>query len=404
MKIATKIALSTILLLTLVTGIVTTIVVVSLKDRQEATLNNFRDSEYSRVKQKLKSLVDVTYESIANTYENSNKKEFIEKTYGKRLVSIIDSAVSQVESLYNASKNGEISEASAKNDSMELIKAIRYDKGTGYLWINDNVMPAPTMIMHPIAPQLDGTQLTLEKYNVADGNKNLFVAMVEAVQNNGHGFVGYLWPKPGKDKPQPKLSYVKLFEPWGWIIGTGIYVDDAADEAVKNVLSQVAKYRYDEGTGYFWINDAGKPYPKMVMHPIAPQLDGKLMDNPNYKVVGENKENLFAAMVKATESKQDGYVEYIWPKPGKDKPQPKMSYVKKFKPLNWIIGTGVYTDDIEDMIVTHRQELSSEINALISKILLVAVILIVLGAVLSIIIAKGISGSLKKTAEILDEL
>src|SRR5208337_1667625 len=56
--------------------------------------------------------------------------------------------------------------------------------------------------------------------------KALFVEMAETVRNNGDGFVAYEWPRPGSDKPLPKISYVKGFEPWGWIVGTGIYVDD----------------------------------------------------------------------------------------------------------------------------------------------------------------------------------
>ncbi len=75
MKIATKIAISTILLLLLTTGgVVTSMMVYSLKERQQSNLDNFRQTEYTRVEQKLKSLLDVTYESISNTYTNSTKK------------------------------------------------------------------------------------------------------------------------------------------------------------------------------------------------------------------------------------------------------------------------------------------------------------------------------------------
>lgn len=50
--------------------------------------------------------------------------------------------------------------------------------------------------------------------------------MVDVVSANGEGFVNYQWPKPGVDAPQPKVSYVKGYEPWGWIVGSGVYVDD----------------------------------------------------------------------------------------------------------------------------------------------------------------------------------
>ncbi|WP_200856551.1 cache domain-containing protein, partial [Klebsiella pneumoniae] len=56
--------------------------------------------------------------------------------------------------------------------------------------------------------------------------KALFVEMVNVTQRNQQGVVEYQWPKPGAEQPVDKVSYVKLFKPWGWIIGTGIYVDD----------------------------------------------------------------------------------------------------------------------------------------------------------------------------------
>src|SRR5690606_14900976 len=60
--------------------------------------------------------------------------------------------------------------------------------------------------------------------------KHLFVEFVRTVQASGAGFVPYLWPKPGSENPVEKISYVKGFTPWGWVIGSGVYVDtvDAA--------------------------------------------------------------------------------------------------------------------------------------------------------------------------------
>ena len=75
---------------------------------------------------------------------------------------------------------------------MPEIKNIRYDQGTGYIWINDTTLPYPKMIMHPTAPSLDGEVLDNPKYNVAFGtNKNLFSAFVEVCNEDGKGFVDY---------------------------------------------------------------------------------------------------------------------------------------------------------------------------------------------------------------------
>lgn len=108
-----------------------------------------------------------------------------------------------------------------KAEVIDLIKNLRYGpKSEDYFWINDM---HPKMIVHPYKPELDGQDLSENK----DPNgKRLFVEFVNVCKDKGEGFVDYYWPKYGADKPQPKLSYVKLFKEWGWVIGTGIYIDD----------------------------------------------------------------------------------------------------------------------------------------------------------------------------------
>jgi len=116
-------------------------------------------------------------------------------------------------------KAGILDRETARKSAMTAVKALRYEK-SDYFWINDidNVM-----VMHPIKPALDGKELSGLKD--PDG-KLFFKEMNDVVKKSGAGFVSYKWPKPGVDQPVPKISYVKGFMPWGWIIGSGIYVDD----------------------------------------------------------------------------------------------------------------------------------------------------------------------------------
>jgi len=84
------------------------------------------------------------------------------------------------------------------------------------------------MIMHPYRPDLEGKSLT--DFSDPSG-KRLFMEFVRKVDSDGSGYVPYLWQwKDLSDQIVPKLSYVKLFEPWGWIIGTGVYLDDVHNE------------------------------------------------------------------------------------------------------------------------------------------------------------------------------
>ena len=112
-----------------------------------------------------------------------------------------------------------VSDADAQKRAMARIGTLRYGNND-YFWINDM---HPKMVMHPIKPEMNGNDLSAYK----DPNgKLLFVDFADTVKKSGSGFVPYEWPKPGFDKPQPKLSYVVGFAPWNWVVGTGVYIDD----------------------------------------------------------------------------------------------------------------------------------------------------------------------------------
>ncbi len=151
----------------------------------------------------------------------------LEQDAEKKLKNLTETTYRIIQFHYEQSKKGILTEAQAKEYAKLEINSLRYE-GDEYFWINDY---KPTMIMHPTRPELDKTDLS--DYKDPNGFK-LFVAFVDTVKTKGEGLVRYQWPKPGKDTPQPKFSYVKGFEPWQWIIGTGIYVDDL--DAIKSAF------------------------------------------------------------------------------------------------------------------------------------------------------------------------
>ncbi len=116
-------------------------------------------------------------------------------------------------------KLGELSTSEAQAQAMRELQSLRYE-GNEYFWINDMNL---RMLMHPVKPELNGKDMG--DFKDPDG-KPIFQMFVEAMRKNGAGFVSYKWPKPGRDTPVAKISYVKAFQPWGWLIGSGIYVDD----------------------------------------------------------------------------------------------------------------------------------------------------------------------------------
>jgi len=138
-----------------------------------------------------------------------------EKT--QKLKNIVEMGVSQIEGVF-ASKDYD--DAGKKELIFKLIKDMKYDDGSGYLWINDLT---PVMVFHPVNAAMNGKDLS--DYKDPDG-KRLFVEMTEVCKKEGEGTVGYKWAKPGFNEPVDKLSYVKLLKPLNWVIGSGIYIDD----------------------------------------------------------------------------------------------------------------------------------------------------------------------------------
>lgn len=134
----------------------------------------------------------------------------------KNMVEVAESIIADYEARV---KKGELGSEEARQRASQHLQVMRFDKGN-YVWINDM---SPKMIMHPINAALNGKPLG----DFKDPNgKLIFVEGVKLCREKGGGFVDYMWPKPGSAAPVPKVSYVKLFAPWGWIIGSGAYVDD----------------------------------------------------------------------------------------------------------------------------------------------------------------------------------
>jgi methyl-accepting chemotaxis protein len=161
----------------------------------------------------------------------------------RSLKDIVDVAYSLVEEYEKRIQKGEFSPDEGRSRAMQRIKNLRYGQND-YIWINDTTQPYPVMIMHPVSPALDGKVLSDPKFDKAsmlqfgangpevdtDGKKNLFAAFVEVCLKSGDGYVAYAWPKPtaagATTELFPKQSYVRLYKPWGWVLGTGLYVDD----------------------------------------------------------------------------------------------------------------------------------------------------------------------------------
>ena len=359
---------SKLLILSLVTIVVVSLsiavdAIYSINRFSDKNIEKYKNESYAKKEAELKNYISLAMKTVESYHERTSpdKIKIEVQDYLKEQTNFL---LSILESEHEKLKDT-LSEEALQYRLKTIINATRYGN-SGYFWVNDiNAV----IVTHPIKPALNGKDMVDYQDK---GGKRIFKEFADVAKNNGEGFVDYVWPKPGFDKPQPKVSYVKLFKPYNWVIGTGEYVSDVTSKIQDEAKKAISDMRYGND-GYFWINDSN---PKMVMHPIKPALIGKDLSN-NSDAKGKKH---FVEMVKVAKANPNGgLVSYWWDRPGKKgDPREKFSYVQRFEAWDWIIGTGAYVDDIETDIGLMRENTNNEINTIILNISLFALVAIFL--------------------------
>lgn len=144
-------------------------------------------------------------------------------------------------------------------------------------------------------------------------------------------------------------------------------------QAQEMVLRILKDFRYDNGTGYIWVNNVDRPLPRVIMHPILPSLDGVVVDDPAYYTAYGKHIHLFKAFVDLCLDQGSGYVDYLWPKPtpeGVTSLQKKVSYVQLFPAWGWVVGSGLYIDDIDLEARRKVSEIVKDLNETLGRLLI----------------------------------
>ncbi|WP_076919333.1 methyl-accepting chemotaxis protein [Pseudoalteromonas sp. SK18] len=170
-------------------------------------------------------LIVLSISSLSNQYQALKKEQYL------KTKNVVETAYSTIKHYAALEQNQTLTRQQAQSQAIASIRSLRYDD-TNYFWINDY---QPAMVMHPIKPALEGKDLTNNKD--PDGTP-LFVEMVSVVKKSGEGYVPYKWPKPGNDNPVDKIAFVKGFDQWQWIIGSGVYLDtiDSAFSQQRTII------------------------------------------------------------------------------------------------------------------------------------------------------------------------
>jgi PAS domain S-box-containing protein len=314
---------------------------------QRETVSRF----YLAHEENARNLLNTVYLNVENQYESIefHKVEAL-KIRKEELRNIIAISLNTIDTFYNEYKEGRMSKKEAQRLSLRELKSLRYDEGVGYIWINDTGRPIPRMIMHPTIPELDGTILDSPRFNCAQGiKKNLFQAFVDVCLESGAGYVDYDWPKPTKDgltTEKPKISFVSLFKPWNWILGTGLYIDDIEEYGEHRLRAVISELRHafqkasKTQDGYMFLFTGKK---EMLIHRNREGEDFENLITPS------TGKPILEELMEASRSPHKS-LKYLWEIPSGvtgDFSHWKRAYVRYFKPLDWYICSTFYDREIE---------------------------------------------------------
>ncbi len=167
--------------------------------------------------------------------------------------------------------------------------------------------------------------------------------------------------------------------------------DTIPGEDMHITLEKLSKIRFDTGEGYFWVTNNETPFPTMVMHAAKPQNNGKVMKDAKYNVVKGKDKNLYQERAELCNQFGEAFVEYVMVKPDQDIVNNKLSYSKLFKPLGWVISSGIYTDSIDEAMAGKQAKLRNEINNIILSVILASILILSAGIVLSYLFSNKLA-------------
>ena len=333
---------------------------------EETLQSNYADTVSER-KTKVKTQIKELINSIE--YQKNN----IETRLKKDLSDYTEQAREIADAIYRESVNT-LPEKRIKQLIISALMEIRFFDGRGYFWIHDT---NHTLVAHPFRQKFIGRN----DRELTDCNGQKFVqSFIQTAKTNIEGgFVSYCWSKPESNqeynvkKGLKKIAHLRYFKPFNWVIGCGEYVDDSSKQLQKTVIERISTIRFGTKKGYVFNHDRNG----VCLNHIHKKNIGK----NRWQLKNSNGVKIVQELNRIGRQPGGGFFEYIGTiNPETGKPARKISYVQGIKDWGWVLGSGIYTADIEKKFQLYSAELSTELRNRIVKTLLF------LGAILALAI------------------
>lgn len=345
------------------------------------------DKEYSQFNEEAKALRDeyiTNQKSILKNEVNGAVKyiDFEKSETEIRLKEDIRNrtyeAYSIAMNIYNENK-GIKSDNEIKKMIVDVLRPIRFNNGRGYFFIDTLEGES---VLYPVYADLEGKSLI----DLQDENGNYIEQEeIKLIKNKKEGFITAYWkkPNPTDEKSYAKITFVKLFKPYNWTIGTGEYIDDVEKNVQDKVCQRISQMRFGQNNDqYIFIID----YQGIEkVNGMFPELVGKnlwdLEDNKGIKFVQEQ-------IRLAKENPEGAFTKQYWFKKNSVNNSEKLYFVKAIPEWQWVIGIGIYNDEIEEVINLKRIEMEKEVKTRITEISIIVFSIILVVIILANFIKK----------------
>jgi len=382
-KIIKWIVLLPIIAVLLTSFLLTNLFINSKLNSYEKDIKRLEQNHISHIKGKIKSRVLNISNLLDNTYKNqideakNNIKNFIYLGY------------SILSTIYEENKSKPKEEIfKIINERMKNIRF--FENNSGYFFIYD--LDSAISISLPSSPSFVGKSVR----NLTDKNgKNLYDSYAKIIKKNNEGFDTWLWNKPNSDKKTEKLGFIKRFEPLNIVIGTAVYMDDIKKYTGKEVIQTVENLKFEDDS-YIFISD---------MKGTSLSHKSKSIINLPLEELSKKVQNTVRAILEKIKTENEGFIEYIQDEKLFEGfiPSKKISYVKHNKTLNWIIGNGLYTNDLNKEIKIKRDQLEEKLYDDIELIIIISFIVSVVIIILLLLLSKKIKQTLLFYSNSLEE-
>ncbi len=315
--------------------------IATVVDTAARELNSYEQNSIAMHKEELRNITEVASRLVEELYKSSQPEQI-----KKHILVEVNSFRNNLLSYYDKSQES-FSQSEIKKIIEDFVRLYRYDSGTGYFFINRDTVN----ILHPIKPELEGRDLAgLEDQ---DG-KHFVQEFTRIVERKKEGFCSYKWLNPISHKIEEKLTYVFKFPPFNWIVGTGFYLPAVKRRKQKKALDYISNLRYGDNE-YFFVSNYDSV---LISHPTMKGRDMRGIRDPKGVLI-------LPPMVQIAREQGQGFHSYSWVKlKDEGRLYEKLTFAKDIKEWHWVIGTGIYLDQVEHEVARKKSDLIKNLRQL----------------------------------------